>query len=151
MPARPAGFVSFGLGCTPETISPRPSLSQRKQSKLARQPGCGYGPAAGRGAVGGRPVLVRTGGCMRVAALFVGLACLAGCTRAHYRLSADREVYPILGDRAAAAGFATDRLQLDPPPASRFADPTDPDHPPKPPDDPVAAVYMAHPNGMKGA
>src|SRR4051794_11065556 len=88
---------------------------------------------------------------MRVAALLVGLACLGGCTRAHYRLSADREVYPILGDRAAAAGFATDRLQLDPPPASRLADPTDPDHPPRPPDDPVAAVYMAHPNGMKGA
>jgi outer membrane protein TolC len=88
---------------------------------------------------------------VRVAALFVGLACLAGCTRAHYRLSADREVYPILGDRATAAGFATDRLELEPPPVSRIADPTDPDHPPKPPDDPVAAVYMAHPNGMKGA
>jgi len=88
---------------------------------------------------------------MRVAALCVGLACLAGCTRAHYRLSADREVYPILGERAAAAGFATDRFQLEPPPASRLADPTDPDHPPRPPDDPVAAVYMAHPNGMKGA
>jgi outer membrane protein TolC len=88
---------------------------------------------------------------MRVAALFVGLACVVGCTRAHYRLSADREVYPILGDRAAAAGFATDRLQLDPPPVSRIADPTDPDHPPKPPDDPVAAVYMVRPNGMKGA
>jgi outer membrane protein TolC len=88
---------------------------------------------------------------MRLAALLVGLACLGGCTRAHYRLSADREVYPILGDRATAAGFATDRLQLDPPPASRIADPTDPDHPPRPPDDPVAAVYMAHPNGLKGA
>jgi outer membrane protein TolC len=88
---------------------------------------------------------------MRLAALCVGLVCLAGCTRAHYRLSADREVYPILGDRAVAAGFATDRFQLEPPPASRLADPTDPDHPPRPPDDPVAAVYMAHPNGMKGA
>lgn len=89
---------------------------------------------------------------MRFAALLVvGLAGLSGCTRAHYRLSADREVYPILGDRATAAGFATDRLQLDPPPASRLADPTDPDHPPRPPDDPVAAVYMARPNGMKGA
>src|SRR5262245_18006076 len=88
---------------------------------------------------------------MRVAALFVGLACLAGCTRAHYRLSADREVYPILSDRSAAAGFAADRLHLDPAPISRIADPTDPDHPPKPPDDPVAAAYMARPNGMKGA
>jgi outer membrane protein TolC len=88
---------------------------------------------------------------MRVVVLIAGLICLVGCTRAHYRLSADREVYPILGDRAAEAGFATDRLQLDPPPLSRVADPTDPDHPPKPPDDPAAAVLMAHPNGMKGA
>ncbi|HEX3146457.1 MAG TPA: TolC family protein [Gemmataceae bacterium] len=88
---------------------------------------------------------------MRVVSFVVGLACLAGCTRAHYRNSADHEVYPILGDRARDAGFATDRLQLDPPPLSRVADPTDPDHPPKPPDDPAAAVLMAHPNGMKGA
>lgn len=88
---------------------------------------------------------------MRLVALVVGLVCLGGCTRAHYRLSADREVYPILGERAAAAGFATDRLHLDPPPISRIADPTSPDHPPRPPDDPVAAVYMARPNGMKGA
>jgi outer membrane protein TolC len=88
---------------------------------------------------------------MRLVALVIGLACLGGCTRAHYRLSADREVYPILGERAAAAGFATDRLHLDPPPISRIADPTNPDHPPRPPDDPVAAVYMARPNGMKGA
>ena len=88
---------------------------------------------------------------MRVVVLMLAISCLAGCTRAHYRLSADREVYPILGDRAGAAGFATGRLQLDPPPASRIADPTDPDHPPKPPDDAVAAGYMASPNGMKGA
>jgi outer membrane protein TolC len=88
---------------------------------------------------------------MRCASLLVGLVVLTGCTRAHYRLSADREVYPILDDRAKAAGFATDRSQLEAAPGSRLADPTDPDHPPRPPDDPVAAVYMAHPNGMKGA
>ena len=52
---------------------------------------------------------------------------------------------------AAAAGFATERLQLEPAPLSRLADPTNPDRPPRPPDDPIAAWYMARPNGMKGA
>ena len=65
--------------------------------------------------------------------------------------SADREVYPILAERADAAGFATDRLELEPNPISRLADPTNPDRPPRPPDDPVAARYMERPNGMKGA
>lgn len=88
---------------------------------------------------------------MRRAALAIGLACLMGCTRAHYRLSADREVYPILGERAAAAGFATDRLELETAPQSRLADPTNPDRPPRPPDDPVASQYMERPNGMHGA
>jgi len=88
---------------------------------------------------------------MRALGLLLLLALLTGCTRAHYRLSADREVYPILADRAAAAGFATDRMQLEPAPISRLADPTNPDRPPRPPDDPVAAQYMEHPNGMKGA
>jgi outer membrane protein TolC len=88
---------------------------------------------------------------MRVAGLSLLACALAGCSPAYYRLSADREVYPIVAERAAAAGFATDRLQLQPPPVSRLADPTDPDHPPRPPDDPVAAEYMERPNGMKGA
>jgi len=88
---------------------------------------------------------------MRVAGLFLLACALAGCTRAHYRQSADREVYPIVADRAAAAGFAAERLELEAAPISRLADPTDPDHPPRPPDDPVAADYMERPNGMKGA
>jgi outer membrane protein TolC len=88
---------------------------------------------------------------MRVGGLLLLACALAGCSPAHYRRSADREVYPILADRAAAAGFAAERLELEPAPVSRLADPTDPDHPPRPPDDPVAAVYMERPNGMKGA
>jgi outer membrane protein TolC len=88
---------------------------------------------------------------MRTAGLLLLACAAAGCTRAHYRLAADREVYPIVGERAGAAGFAADRLELEPHPASRLADPTDPDHPPRPPDDPVAAQYMERPNGMKGA
>ena len=88
---------------------------------------------------------------MRAWGLLLLVSVLTGCTRAHYRMSADREVYPILAERADAAGFATDRLQLEPNPISRLADPTNPDRPPRPPDDPVAARYMERPNGMKGA
>src|SRR5262245_40356618 len=88
---------------------------------------------------------------MRVKGLLLLVALGTGCTRAHYRLSADREVYPIVADRADAADFATNRLGLEPNPISRLADPTNPDRPPRPPDDVVAAQYMERPNGMKGA
>jgi outer membrane protein TolC len=88
---------------------------------------------------------------MRVAGITLVACAVAGCSPAHYRQSADAEVYPIVGDRAWAAGFASDRFELEAHPTSRLADPTDPDHPPRPPDDPVAAVYMARPGGMKGA
>lgn len=76
---------------------------------------------------------------------------LVGCTRAYWRRSADREVYPIVAERTDAAGSANERLTLEPDPLSRLADPTNPDRPPQPPDDPVAAQYMSRPNGMKGA
>jgi outer membrane protein TolC len=89
---------------------------------------------------------------MRLAGIVVLLiASCTGCTRAFWRANADRETYPVVAERAWEAGFATDRLSLDPPPQSRLADPTDPDKPPKPPDDPVAAAHMARPNGMHGA
>ena len=88
---------------------------------------------------------------MRRAGVLLLIAVCTGCTRAFWRTDADRETYPIVAERAAEAGFATDRLALDPPPQSRLADPTSPDTPPKPPDDPVAAAHMARPNGMHGA
>jgi outer membrane protein TolC len=88
---------------------------------------------------------------MRVCGLLLLTTLLVGCTRAHYRRSADREVYPIVADRNAASGDFAERLQVEPSPASRLADPTNPDRPPRPPDDPIAAIYMARPNGMHGA
>ncbi len=93
----------------------------------------------------------RAGGFMRVAGFLLLAALLNGCTRAHYRNAADRETYPIVANRAGAAGFATERLHLEPDSTSRLADPTLPDKPPKPPDDEVAAAYMDRPNGMHGA
>jgi outer membrane protein TolC len=88
---------------------------------------------------------------MRVCGLLLLTTLLVGCTRAHYRLSADREVYPIVADRNAAAGDFGERMQVEPNPASRLADPTNPDRPPRPPDDAVASIYMKRPNGMHGA
>lgn len=108
-------------------------------------------PPAGRCAVGGRSASAPAGGFMRVCGLLLLTTLLVGCTRAHYRRSADREVYPIVADRNAASGDPGERLQVEPSPDSRLADPTNPDKPPRPPDDPIAAVYMANPNGMHGA
>lgn len=80
------------------------------------------------------------------------LVVAAGCTRSHYRNAADRQSYPIIGEREALnPGFDIGRIRLEPRPGSRLGDPFNPDHPPKPPDDPAAAVFMARPGGMRGA
>lgn len=84
------------------------------------------------------------------AAIFM-LVLFAGCTRAHYRQSADRETYPIIAERVVYPTYDIGRTQIDPDPQSRLADPFDPDHPPKPPDDPAAAGFMRFPGGMRGS
>lgn len=87
--------------------------------------------------------------------LAAGLAAtgtVAGCTRAHYRKSADRETYPILAERESMQpGYDIGRLQVEPAPGSRLADPLNPDKPPKPPDDPAAGILMGHPYKFKGS
>ncbi len=76
---------------------------------------------------------------------------LAGCSRSHYRRSADAETYPIINERVVRPTFAIGRTRVEPAVGSRLADPFDPDHPPKPPDDPAAALVMARPGGMRGS
>ncbi|HET6572515.1 MAG TPA: TolC family protein [Fimbriiglobus sp.] len=76
---------------------------------------------------------------------------LAGCTRSHYRRSADAETYPIIRERVVVPAFDIGRTRVEPAAGSRLADPFDPDHPPKPPDDPSAALFMARPGGMRGS
>ena len=83
--------------------------------------------------------------------LFAVALCLAGCSRSYYRESADRETYPIVAERVTSPASAVGRIQVEPYPRSRLADPTNPDHPPKPPDDPSAAAFMAHPGKLRGA
>ena len=76
---------------------------------------------------------------------------LAGCSRAHHRLSADNETYPIIAERITNPAFDVGSVDLEPEPDSRLADPFDPDHPPLPPDDPAASEWMEHPGWMRGA
>jgi outer membrane protein TolC len=88
---------------------------------------------------------------MRARVLLFAMVLMSGCIRSHYRRSADRETYPIIAEREVFPTYDMGRTQVEPPPGSRLADPFNPDHPPKPPDDPAAAIFMARPNGMKGA
>lgn len=78
------------------------------------------------------------------------LACV-GCSRTYWRTQADGETYPIIEERIVTPAYDIGRTRVEPDPASRLADPTNPDHPPKPPDDPAAAGFMASPGGMKGS
>jgi hypothetical protein len=78
------------------------------------------------------------------------LAC-GGCSRSYWRNQADRETYPIIQERIVEPAYSIGRTQVDPDPASRLADPTNPDFPPKPPDDPAAAIFMANPDGHRGS
>jgi outer membrane protein TolC len=75
----------------------------------------------------------------------------AGCSRAYWRTAADADAYPILAERIARPEYAIGDPVVTPPAASRLHDPFDPDKPPQPPDDPVAATFMAYPNGIRGA
>jgi outer membrane protein TolC len=83
--------------------------------------------------------------------LLLAIVLCSGCTRARYRMAADAQTYSILQERILSPTFSVGRTQLEPDPASRLADPFNPDRPPKPPDDPAAALFMAWPGGMRGA
>ncbi|HUE71559.1 MAG TPA: TolC family protein [Pirellulaceae bacterium] len=74
-----------------------------------------------------------------------------GCSRAHYRLSADNETYPVIAERIVQPAYDIGSVDIEPELVSRLADEFDPDFPPKPPDDPAAAEWMEHPGWMRGA
>ena len=71
-----------------------------------------------------------------VAVAFAGA--LSGCTRHYFRKDTDKEVSQILADKDKYPAWHLEQYHPYPHPLSRFADPTDPDHPPMPPDDPAA-------------
>ena len=88
---------------------------------------------------------------MRRLALGLTLLALAGCSRGHYRKSADREVYPVIAERVVSPAYAVGKITVEAAPQSRIADPTSPDRPAKPPDDAAAAGFMSHPGKFRGA
>ena len=67
---------------------------------------------------------------MRLFVLSLMGALLCGCTRAHYRNQADKEVYHIIDERNDDPRWHLPRISIDTPPESRLHDPFDPDHPP---------------------
>lgn len=88
---------------------------------------------------------------MRGRGLLLVAVALAGCSRATYRVWADREAYPIVGERVVCPQFDIGRTRVEPAPGSRLGDPFDPDRPPKPPDDYSAALFMERPGGLRGS
>jgi outer membrane protein TolC len=83
--------------------------------------------------------------------VLISLICLSsGCTRAFYRLRADRDTYSAIDERDHDPRWDLPRISVDTPPQSRLHDPFNPDHPPMPPDDLAAHRYMHWANGMHG-
>ncbi len=75
----------------------------------------------------------------------------SSCSRARYRLAADRQSYAILDEKTDDPAWAVPRSSIEPDPRSRFYDPCEPDNPPLPPDDPAAHRYLDRVDGMRGA
>ncbi len=88
---------------------------------------------------------------MRRGWILLLLLLLGGCSRAWYRLSADKETYGIVDERRNEPVRPIARDGIDPPPASRLHDPFNPDYPPLPPDDPTASQYLRRVNGMRNS
>ncbi|HEY1786172.1 MAG TPA: hypothetical protein VGG30_11505, partial [Pirellulales bacterium] len=78
------------------------------------------------------------------------LAPSGGCSRAFYRIAADREVDFLVGQKAADLGWTMPRFPSYLDPRSRYFDPTSPDAPAMPFDDPLAHQYMHRVNRMAG-
>ncbi len=70
---------------------------------------------------------------------------LSGCTREFFRRRADHDVAEILAEKEAVSEGRLRTYFVYPHPLSRFADPSDPDHPPMPPDDPAAWALAPRP------
>jgi len=84
--------------------------------------------------------------------LLLGLlaAFAAGCTRAHYRRQADRDVYGAVACATADPRWQMQDFSIQPPAESRMYWPFSPDCPPRPPDDPESHELMDCVDGKKG-
>ncbi|HEX3872290.1 MAG TPA: hypothetical protein VHV77_17715 [Pirellulales bacterium] len=83
-------------------------------------------------------------------AAVAALAVTLGCTRAHYRVNADREVRELVDEKSNDPRWPVRNMNLNIDPRSRYFDPFDPDRTPMPPDDPAAHVFMHNVAGKRG-
>ena len=77
------------------------------------------------------------------------VAAAGGCTRAYYRLQADREVYGLIAEKANDPRWPLEGYTIELDPRSRLYDPTPPDFPPMPADDPTSHRLMHHIDGKQ--
>lgn len=80
---------------------------------------------------------------VRVAVLLL-LAAATGCSRAHFRIRADKDVEGVITQKNIFPDWKVENWHVYPDPRSRFADPSVPDYPPYPPDD--YATWLTSPN-----
>lgn len=86
---------------------------------------------------------------LNAAVASAAIALPSGCTRSHYRSTADSETNCLIDQKNSAAALQpVRRLPVDR--ASRMFDPFNPDRPPMPEDDPTAHRYMQRIDGKKG-
>ena len=87
---------------------------------------------------------------MMLLATAVAMVAATGCSRAHYRRQADKEVYGLIGCASRDPRWPLDEYTIEPDPRSRLFDPENPDRPPMPPDDPDSHELMHCVDGKKG-
>ena len=73
-----------------------------------------------------------------------------GCSRAKYRIAADREAYNVIAERNVDPRWRTADYGIEVDPRSRYYDAYNPDRSPMPPDDAVSHQYMRFVDGTKG-
>jgi len=83
--------------------------------------------------------------------LLLALLLSLGCSRAHYRRQADRDVHCLIDQKGLRAESTPGEFRLPVDPRSRMYDPHDADCPPMPPDDPAAALYLKCVDGKRGS
>jgi hypothetical protein len=75
---------------------------------------------------------------------------ISGCSRAKYRVQADREAYQTIAEKNVDPRWCEADYSIEIDPRSRYFDRYDPDCPPMPPDDPASHRYMHCVDGKKG-
>ncbi len=78
------------------------------------------------------------------------IAAPTGCSREHYRRTADQDAYHAVGQKTCNPYWPLEGYTIRPSPESRFFDGSNPNFPPMPPDDPAAHKYMHCVDGMCG-